>query len=75
MVEISKESRVHSGKAMFYILVDFTWNDPIANGSKSLASNSHVQICYQIDDLKFQDGDQNSKWPPFSLKSTVFSDN
>ena len=40
----------------------------IANRYESLALNMSVQICYQIDEVKFQDGCQNSKWPPFFIE-------
>ena len=40
----------------------------IANRCESLALNSNVQICNQIDRVKFQDGCQNSKWPPFFIE-------
>ena len=31
----------------------------IANGGETLALNSSVELCYSINDVKFQDGCQN----------------
>ena len=47
----------------------------IANSGETLSPNCSVELCYQIDDAKFQDGCQNSKWLPFFMKNTVFCDN
>ena len=40
----------------------------IANRCELLALNNNVQIYNRIDRIKFQDGRQNSKWPPFFIE-------
>ena len=46
-----------------------------ANSGETLSPNCRVELCNQIDEAKFQNGCQNSKWLPFFMKNTVFCDN